>query len=134
MKRIVLGKEELYKLYIIQNLSVEEVARRLNISVKPVYDRLKLYGIKKDTKDVVRCREKTNMEQYGAKNPMYFDGIKDKMKETFMRNYGVDNPNKSDEVREKTKQTCLEKYGVDNPFNGNYWHSVDKVGENISQR
>lgn len=113
MKRIVLEKEQLYDLYIVQNLSVEEVAKRLNVSVKPIYDRLKLYEIKKDVKDIVRCREKTNIEQYGAKNPMYFEGVKDKMKETFMRNYGVDNPNKSDIVREKTKQTCLERYGVE---------------------
>lgn len=69
-----------------------------------------------------------NLKNYGVKNVMQREEVRDKFKNTLLTKYGVDSPLKNKEFLEKalkntnqnekvekTKKTCLLKYGVDNP-------------------
>ena len=116
MKNIQIDRDVLYDLYITQNMSVIEVAKMLNVSRFTITDRLKKYRIKKD-KDAIRLQmEKTNLEKYGVKHPMYSEQVKEKIKKTNLEKYGVENPFQSEEVKEKIKKVNLDRYGVESPI------------------
>jgi hypothetical protein len=77
------------------------------------------------------CREHskkiTNLEKYGAENPMQSETIKEKLKQTFIKKYGVKNPMQSKEIQEKVELTNLKKYGVKNPM------QLTQIREKIKQ-
>lgn len=83
--KIVIPKEELYELFIVQNKPRYELAKKYGCSETNIKKWLRIYGIAKDQKDALKNTRSTKVERYG--NPTY------------------NNP-------EKTEQTCLEKYGV----------------------
>lgn len=58
-------------------------------------------------------REATNLERYGAANPLQVDDIKAKVQHTVKERYGVDNLSQSKEIQEKIKINSLERYGVE---------------------
>jgi len=58
-------------------------------------------------------REATNLERYGAANPLQRSDIKEKVHQTVKSRYGVDNLSQSAEIQERIKQHSLELYGVD---------------------
>lgn len=47
-RKIILSKDKLYNLYIIENLSIPKISKLLNISEKVIFINLKEYNIKKD--------------------------------------------------------------------------------------
>ena len=110
-----ISKDDLYKLYITDNLSIAKISEAYNVSTKYILTKLNNYEIKKDTSDITSSRIKTNLEKYGSENPSSSDIIKNKRKETVKSKYGVDNVFQNEEVKEKIKSTNIEKYGVDNP-------------------
>jgi hypothetical protein len=59
--------------------------------------------------------EKTSLENWGYKNPMQSDIIKDRLRESIMSRYGVSWYSKTTDWLDKFKKTSLEKWGEDNP-------------------
>lgn len=55
------------------------------------------------------------MEKYGVDNPLKFEKIKEKLKETCLEKYGSTSPLGSKIIYNKTKETLKKNYGVDSP-------------------
>ncbi|MCK4665847.1 HNH endonuclease [Candidatus Dependentiae bacterium] len=60
-KPLNIGKEELYDLYITQNLSSNEIAEKFGCSQHPIFDRLKKYGI--EIKSNVQCHTSVHIRK-----------------------------------------------------------------------
>ena len=85
----------------------------------------------------------TNLERYGAENPMQckeikdkikatlkekhgegitcsfqLESVKEKLKQTWQKNYGegIINPGQAQDIKDKIRATWLKNYGVDHPF------------------
>ena len=82
-----ISKNDLYKLYITDNLSIAKIAEAYNVSTKYILTKLNKYEIKKDTSGITSSRIKTNLEKYGSENPSSSDIIKNKRKETVKSKY-----------------------------------------------
>lgn len=126
--------EDLYELYIGQNLSVNEVATIVGRSVPAIEKTLKLYGIKKDKElvgkarsrglknktqeeiaEIVAKRKQTNLLKYGVGSALQNKTVKEKMMNTNQTRYGGNSSLSSKEIREKAKATNLERYGTEVP-------------------
>ena len=156
MKKIEvnISKEELYDLYINQNLRRIDIANKLNISEGILKRLLKEYNIKKDIsaryklsqetklkkygntcnmqiKEVIDKRNKTMLDRYGSISAFNDKSIYNKRNKTMLDKYGVkyimqtkEGKSKLNWNSEKQKQTMLKKYGVDNGFK-----LIDKIKE-----
>jgi hypothetical protein len=59
--------------------------------------------------------EKTSLENWGYKNPMQSNIVKNRLRESIMDRYGVSWYSKTPDWLDKFKKTNLEKWGEDNP-------------------
>lgn len=113
MKKIEVSKEELYDLYIIQNLNSTDIAKKLQIGTSTVCKKIKKFGIRKEKEKIIENMQNTNIKKYGAKiKPVTKETI-EKREKTCLKKYGVTNPAKLKETQEKKKENALKKYGVD---------------------
>lgn len=87
MKRIIVDKEEFYKLYIVENKSLDEVSNIMNISTRRLYAFKKENDIYKDSEQKSLLRKKTNLEKFGVENPYQSEEIKSKCKQTKLEKY-----------------------------------------------
>ena len=133
MSKYKILKEELNKLYIIENKSVNEVAEYYGCSRHTIIFYMRKYKIRKDRKNVAiligntlekrtgyrtpaanpETLEKiknTNLKKYNSKFVMQNDNFVKKVKITKKIKYGDEHYNNT----EKRKETCLKKYGVEN--------------------
>lgn len=106
-------KDELYDLYIVQNLSLREIGTMFNVSADAVNRQTKKYEIKKSLSEINLKRKQTNLEKYGCISPFKNKDIQNKIKQTNLERYGCENPAQSQEVKNKIKQTNLERYGCE---------------------
>lgn len=113
MKKFNLDYDEVYKLYITQNLRKKELCEIFHCSVSIIDKFLKSNGIKKSMDKQVECRKKGCLEKYGVDNPSKAEEIKQKKIDTCRKHFGVDHSLQSKEVRDKGKETIKEKYGVE---------------------
>ena len=111
--KLITSEDELYNLYIIQNLSAAEIGNIFNVSEAAICKRIKKYGIKKSLEKIKEQRIQTYLEKYGCENPTQSKEIKDKIKKTNLTKYGCETPLQNKEIQEKMKQTNLEKYGCE---------------------
>lgn len=148
--RELIPKEDLYELYIVQNLTKKEIGKLLHISPYRVTNCAIKYGFPKPSKLSHANIEKTNIEKYGCKCYLqskqgkeqvhktlqekynvnciaHIDGVVEKRKQTCLERYGVENPNQCHEIQEKKKKTMLEKTGYEYAF------QVPEVQEKIRQ-
>ena len=143
--------DDLYELYINQNVSREEIGKYMNVSVEFVKKVLKKYNIKKPKLEIDKDKL---YDLYIVKNmsrdevAKYFGvgintitvycrkyGFEHKTQEqkyenyskTIMKEHGVDNMFKLKEIKEKSKQTCKEKYGSE------YYQMTDEFKNKISE-
>lgn len=118
--KLKIDKEELYDLYIIKNLSMQEIAIKLKCNRKFISKELSRYNIKKDKEKIQsqmnENRKKKCIKKYGVENISQLDEIKEKKELASLQKYGTKNVLTSTEIRQKVKKTLLAKYGVDNPF------------------
>lgn len=124
------SKEELYKLYIIENKSRNEMLGYYNISLTTFKRWCKLYNIIKPQNLVKENREKACEIRYGCKNygstPEFKQHIKQvctkrtkeeqnlintKRKNYVLDKYKVNSVATLPEVQAKTTKTCNERYG-----------------------
>lgn len=106
--------EELRRLYIDQNLSLEEIAEMYHTTVGATASYLSRCGIKKGRELAQKCEERRNMEKLGVKCTLQLPDVKEKVQKTNEEKYGVDNVFKLKEFYDKAKATSLKKYGVEN--------------------
>lgn len=106
-----MDKELLYKEYIENNLSVDEICSKYNMTKAMVYNRLHKYDIKKSQQQITECLHRINLQKYGVKSTSQLDSVKNKMKQTCLEKYGTTSSLLNADVKEKTKQTNLQRYG-----------------------
>lgn len=137
MKKIVIDKDLLYKIYVEENHNIKETTDilnneyDLNVSQRTVQRQIKEYNFNKDQKQVLETRKSTNIKLYGVENAYQSEEIKEKCKQTKLEKYGDENYNNKEQQQktmidkygvkcgyntETTKKTMIEKYGVDHPM------------------
>ena len=100
-------KEELYELYINQNLSRKKIAERFGYSEARVKQWLKEYTIVKPRKLITQAIEQGKIDKYGTTH--YSN--EEKRKATCLKRYGVTHVLQNKDIMEKRNNTCLERYG-----------------------
>mgnify|MGYP002520696254 CR=1 FL=1 len=108
---ILPAEEDVRELYIVQNLSKQEVSQRLNITIWTLSNLLKKYDICKSSKDIISARQKTCLEKYGVDNPSKAPETKDKILQTNHSRYGASSFTSSEKGKEAVKKTKLLRYG-----------------------
>ena len=111
MKKIEINYDELYELYINQNLSIEQVANKLNVSYRTTQRAIKNFGLTKNQIQKSITRKQTNLNRYGVENT-YQNNV-DKIKQTKLEKYKDENYNNTD----KQQATMLKRYGVKCGYN-----------------
>lgn len=110
--------DDIYQDYIVENMSIEEVAEKYHISKEQV--RVTLTRFLKVRKDPIKAKEVTarNLyKKYGVVNVFQMESIKEKSKKTTIERYGVDRYSKTKEYVGKVRATKLERYGRENYTN-----------------
>lgn len=111
MKKIEINYDELYELYINQNLSIEQVANKLNVSYRTTQRAIKNFGLTKNQIQKSITRKQTNLNRYGVENT-YQNNV-DKIKQTKLEKYKDENYNNTD----KQQATMLKRYSVKCGYN-----------------
>ncbi len=106
-------KDEIYKYYIEENHSREDIQEKYSLSLNKVCALLKFFEIKKDPKLVSNVRKKNLLQKYGVENVSQIDGVKVKKTETAQKKYGVDNISQAKDIKDKKTQTFQNHYGVE---------------------
>ncbi len=116
LKRKEIDKDEFYRLYIVENLSLRNISKILNINKKSLGNFAKEHNFIKDTKAINESRvkniQKTCIERYGVKSNFMTPEFRKASEETCMRLYGVKNPMQNKEIYEKQVKTTESRYGV----------------------
>lgn len=113
MKKFNLDYNEVYKLYITQNLRKKELCEIFKCSMSVIDRFLNKNKIQKQIDKQIECRKKGCLEKYGVDNPSKAEEIKQKKIDTCRQHFGVDHSLQSKDVRDKGKETIKEKYGVE---------------------
>ena len=100
-KKSAPSREELYELYITQNLSQETVGQHYGTHKKVVARWLKELDISKPVELQRACKDKTCIEKYGASNTSQVESIKEKRRQTCLKKYGGNSSMADPEVRKK---------------------------------
>lgn len=135
MKKIVQpSADEITQFFITEKHTKEESAEHFHVSPMTFVRWLRKLGIRKTTEqeretflakypegseakaDILRKREQTCLQKYGASNAAQVAATKEKIRTTCIERYGVPNALQSAEIQEKVRATCLERYGVENLF------------------
>lgn len=88
----IIPRDELYDLYIVKNLSLEEIKEIYHCSIDKMYRYQKLYDFKKTEQQKAECRKRTNLKRYGVSAIMNYQPVKDKYKRS-VREMGISNIN-----------------------------------------
>ena len=125
-------RQDVYDLFIAQNLNADEVAYELGVCVALIHKCLKKFGIKKP-KELKELRKKdTCTKKYGVPNPMQSSEFKEKHKGSCLKKYGVDNVLRLESTKDKIRKTNLEKYGAENVFASE--HGKQKIKETMLEK
>lgn len=109
-------KEGIIDFYQTPN-SGAQTEEKFNISEYTLHKVLDEFNVNKHSQELIAdLRIKTNLQKYGAKNPMQNKQVQDKVKQTCLERYGVENVFANSNIQEKSKQTCMENYGVERPM------------------
>jgi hypothetical protein len=126
----LLTEEKLKELYLINNLTVKEIAKNFNLSTATVNRKLKQYNIKKSEEQRCSAISKTKQNKTEEEKLLYSKHISEARKGKGIGvapwnkgtkglqvawNKGISTPGRprSSESLEKARQTCLERYGVE---------------------
>lgn len=107
------SKDELYDLFIRQNLSRDNICKKFGFSSKVFKKLTSYYNIKKDFSLIKENMEKTSIEKYGIPDGSVRPEAIQKRKETCLAKYGKTTNLGTPETELKSKKTSLERYGVE---------------------
>jgi hypothetical protein len=105
--------EQLYDLYITQNLCKTDVAELLGVNCKRLSKKLSEYNIIKPD----------SMKYYAREQ---------KTQQTNLKRYGVKHPSELDEFKKKARDTCIQRYGADSFFASESYRELFKDADYIA--
>lgn len=88
---IKIDKDLFYKIYFVQNNTIDYCANFFNVSCAKIKSLINKLNCHKSFEQTLENMQKTSLYKYGCLNP-----------------------NQSDLIKEKYKSTCIEKYGCEN--------------------
>lgn len=100
-KKISPSKDELYDLYIKQNLSQMALCQHYDVCKEVLVRWLKESDITKSIELQRACRDKTCVDKYGTSVLSHVDSIKEKRKQTCLEKYGGNSSMSDPAVRKK---------------------------------
>ena len=100
-KKLAPSREDLYELYIIQNLSQEAVGQHYGTHKKVAARWLKELDITKPVELQCACKDKTCIEKYGTSVISHVDSINEKRRQTCLKQYGGNSSMSDPAVRKK---------------------------------
>lgn len=115
-KRIIIDKEEFYKLYILENRSSKELCNYYKCSRTVLMDRIKTWNMYKTGEAIQQNRTKALQEKYGVTSALKVPELKEKQIQTNLARYGTKCALQNPEIMEKRNITNIEKYGAANPL------------------
>ena len=120
-----LNKQQLEELYLKENLSSADVAKKLGTNKKLVLQELKRYGIQKSKDKMYAARTKKTKEVNTRKYGTSGYNNRKKAKQTLLTIHGVENVSQLNYVKRKKELTCFKNFGVNFPSQSKPWH--DKI-------
>ena len=102
----------LYDLYIIQNKTIAEISKYLNLSIRTITYLLRKEKIKKSRKDVTKRVTEQNLKKYGITCTLNLKDVNKKARQTCIQKYGTQYSTQNKEIYNKIIRTNLKKYGV----------------------
>ena len=106
-----ISKETLFQLYVVENLNIIEIGKKLGCSHSSIYRLLKRFEINKSKEKKTERRKKV----YEKFDKEFWKRRNEKLKNTIKEKYGVDNISQADEIKRKKIETCIKNYNVENP-------------------
>lgn len=117
MNKIEIDRDLLYKYYIEENKSLEEISIIMNASKRTIQRKATQYGFKKSTEMIKENREKTMLQKYGVNNIFKDEATKAKIKEksrnTLLERYGVEHNLQIKALQEKIQRKKKEQFYKD---------------------
>ena len=96
--------EQLEQWYLIDNLSIDEIAEKIKRSRSQTRRYLREAGLKKSVELQQECEHRLSLQKFGVTNPFLKEGVREKAKRTCLERYGVENPFQSKEIMAKCKK------------------------------
>lgn len=96
--------EQLKQWYLIDNLSIDEIAEKIKRSRSQTRRYLKEANLTKSIELQQACEHRLSLQKFGVDNPFLKKGVREKAKQTCVKRYGVENPFQSKEIMNKHKK------------------------------
>ena len=109
MKKPRFSKEQIEELYIVKNLTREEVCETLHCSLRCFNRHRDFYNIEKKEEAIKSSRERRCEAKWGVKHQNQSPEMKELLKQKNLEAYATGEPQK------KIRQTFQNNWGVDNP-------------------
>lgn len=117
--------EEVYELYINQNMSRQEVADHFGMSKSGMTKVITALGITKPKELITQKNKEIIKKAFGVESCFLLPEFQEKARQSIRERLGVDHPAQNPEVRKKMQQTCFENHGVYSPLKSK--EILDKV-------
>lgn len=118
MEKKIIGREELFQYYIVENHTTKETAKHFMAHERTIRRRLSEFNITKSVDLQIEAWRRVHQERYGnifVKSNYYKQNVKshmvEKVRKTCQNKYGVSWVASLESTKEKAKQTFLQKYG-----------------------
>lgn len=96
--------EQLKQWYLVENLSIDEIAGKIKRSRSQTRRYLREADLKKSVELQQACEHRLSLEKFGVDTPFLKEGVREKAKQTCLKRYGVENPFQSKEIMNKVKK------------------------------
>lgn len=124
--------EEVYELYINQNMTRQEVADHFGMSKSGMTKVIAALGITKPKDLIIKKNKEILMEAYGVECPFSLPGVREKSYQTIKERLGVEHPAQNPEIVKKMKATMIERHGAPTPLQCDeiYKRVIERLKEN----
>lgn len=124
--------EEVYELYINQNMTRQEVADHFGMSKSGMTKVITALGITKPKDLITKKNKEILMEAYGVECPFSLPEVREKSYQTIKERLGVEHPAQNPEIVKKMKATMIERHGAPTPLQCDEIHKrvIERLKEN----
>lgn len=103
-------QDELKQMYLVDNLSIDEVAERIKKSRTQTRRYLRNYGLKKSEELAKACEHRLSLQKYGTEMPWQSSISREKAQAAIKNKYGVSNAYQAQSVIDKIQNKKMQNY------------------------
>ena len=97
-------------MYLVDNLSIDEVAERIKKSRTQTRRYLRNYGLKKSEELAKACEHRLSLQKYGTEMPWQSSVSREKAQAAIKNKYGVSNAYQAQSVIDKIQNKKMQNY------------------------